>query len=751
MDNIVGLLLEQERSNVIDNLMDVYQKFIDLAKNNGIVSYKDKDDKEVTIEEEEKKLGKLANPDDIANSLNAFVNGIDKNENLQNLTKKYRDAKEKYDKVVVKTNESLKNIEESIRMMRGTNWLNSYFSNCDAQDMVLIKFYKDKYGLKENKDGLNCLKDFVFQLENLKDDPNIDPKIKADDLENLRIYIDLYPKFSEEPKYDIKENIRANINLSYDELLEKIKQHNNAIESSQKIIAYIKNNAGPSGLSDEQQKNIEIEEKQIANCNKQIDIYYGIYLLKNLREDNILTEQDFAYKVSPFKISDGKDKLKEDKSLEKYLQMDKYLRARPEWLAEELEKANKSLIDTANNDELKQAKKELEEAENSELVQEYSKLREQKKKTTQDYDNNKDCLNAYNLILSFLLNAKDEEINVNNITEKINDFIEKIKNSKSDSKALEEVEKIIVKYDPSKRNVNIDKLRKLAEHKDIDKIKKNLENEYLSVKTKSKVKFKGINKKAVLKAVGGVVGFGLAVNPVTGLIINPTVTTAITLMSMGKTAWNIVKFADRKLHKDTDEKDLATTKFINKISAPIKKLGDKIIPKGLKEGLNKVNKSLKNEYVQAIFNGLAAGYAAGKIVRVGINAFEARKAATEAKGQIFKSPTTQEDYNLNRNTTLEPRSSVGDLAQVPRDTGILDFAKGQTYDLSEIAKGYAASGQASDKAVNLITAAGKNVTFDRTVIKDGVEWCHFLQENGQGYAWFPKEVVEEVLKAKGLH
>lgn len=278
MDNLMELILEQEKSDVIDNLIDVYQRFIDLAKDNGIVSYKDKDDKEVTIEEEEKKLSELANPDDLISALNDFVSGLDKDDNLKDSTKKYNDAKEKYDKVVVKTNESLKNIEESIIIMRGTNWLSSYFSGCDAQDMVLIKFYKDKYGLKENKEGLDCLKDFVLQLENLKDDPNIDPKIKAGDLENLRIYIDLYPKFSEEPKYDIKENIRANINLSYDELLEKVKQHNKAIESSQKIIAYIKNNAGQSGLSDEQIKNIEKEEKQIANCNKQIDIYYGINL-----------------------------------------------------------------------------------------------------------------------------------------------------------------------------------------------------------------------------------------------------------------------------------------------------------------------------------------------------------------------------------------------------------------------------------------------------------------------------------------
>ena len=51
MDNLMELILEQEKSDVIDNLIDVYKRFIDFAKDNGIVSYKDKDAKEITIEE----------------------------------------------------------------------------------------------------------------------------------------------------------------------------------------------------------------------------------------------------------------------------------------------------------------------------------------------------------------------------------------------------------------------------------------------------------------------------------------------------------------------------------------------------------------------------------------------------------------------------------------------------------------------------------------------------------------------------
>ena len=755
MDNLMELILEQEKSDVIDNLIDVYQRFIDLAKDNGIVSYKDKDDKEVTIEEEEKKLSELANPDDIANSLNAFVSGLDKNENLQKLTKKYRDAKEKYDKVVIKTNESLKNIEESIKMMRGANWLDSYFSNADVQNKVLIKFYKDKYGLKETKEGLDCLSDFVVQLENLKDDPNIDPKMKGIDLATLKTYINSIKSFSSKPteelEYDVAENIRANINLSYDELQTRIDQHRRAIEGCRITINNIsKNSTSESGLSKEQKERIELVQKQIDEYNKHINIYCGIYFLKKLREDNVLTALEFWAKVNQFDFGD--DKSKGDPSLEKYKKLSEYIYASPDILSKKLEDANKSLIDTANNDELKQAKKELDEAEKDKIWKEFVDLNTEKEQNIKNYQDNKDCRNAFEFLFKVLLGNSD--VNKENITEKIDDYITKIKNSESDPKALEEIEKEIIKYDPSKRDVNIDKLRKLTKHENLEDIKVDLEQEVLKYKTNSKVTPKGINKKAVLKAVagiaGGVVGFGLAVNPVTGAILTPLVTT----VSMGKTAWNVVKFVDRKLHKGIDEKDLATTKFINKISAPLKKLGSKIekhLPKGLKDGLDKVNKALKNEYVQATFNGMAAGYSIGKIYKVGKNIFEARSATTEAKPQTFKSPTTQEDYNLNRNTTLEPRSSVGDLAQVPRDTGILDFVKGQTYDLSEIAKGYAASGQASDKAVNLITAAGKNVTFDRTVIRDGVEWCHFLQENGQGYAWFPKEVVEEVLKAKGLH
>ena len=755
MDNLMELILEQEKNDVIDNLMDVYQRFIDLAKDNGIVSYKDKDDKEVTIEEEERKLSELANPDDIANSLNAFVSGLDKNEKLQTLTKKYNDAKEKYDKVVVKTNESLKNIEETIMMIKGSTWLDSYFSNVHVQNKVLIKFYKDKYGLKETKEELDCLSDFVVQLENLKDDPNIDPKMKSNDLATLKVYINSIKLFSSKPteelEYDVAENIRANINLSYDELQTRIDQHRRAIEGCKITINNIsKNSTSESGLSKEQKEKIELVQKQIDEYNKHINIYCGIYLLKKLREDNVLTALEFWTKVSQFDFGD--DKSKGDTSLEKYKKMSEYMNTSPDILSKKLEDANKSLIDTANNDELRQAKKELDEAEKDKIGKEFVDLNTEKEQNIKNYQDNKDCRNAFEFLFKVLLGNSD--VNKENITEKIDDYITKIKNSESDPKALEEIEKEIIKYDPSKRDVNIDKIRKLTEHENLEDIKVDLEQEVLKYKTNSKVTPKGINKKAVLKAVagiaGGVVGFGLAVNPVTGAILTPLVTT----VSMGKTAWNVVKFVDQKLHKGIDEKDLATTKFINKISAPLKKLGSKIerhLPKGLKDGLDKVNKALKNEYVQATFNGMAAGYSIGKIYKVGKNIFEARSATTEAKGQTFKSPTTQEDYNLNRNTTLEPRSSVGDLAQVPRDTGILDFVKGQTYDLSEIAKGYAASGQASDKAVNLITAAGKNVTFDRTVIRDGVEWCHFLQENGQGYAWFPKEVVEEVLKAKGLH
>ena len=32
MDNLMELILEQEKNDVIDNLIDVYQRFIDLAK-----------------------------------------------------------------------------------------------------------------------------------------------------------------------------------------------------------------------------------------------------------------------------------------------------------------------------------------------------------------------------------------------------------------------------------------------------------------------------------------------------------------------------------------------------------------------------------------------------------------------------------------------------------------------------------------------------------------------------------------------
>ena len=63
-------------------------------------------------------------------------------------------------------------------------------------------------------------------------------------------------------------------------------------------------------------------------------------------------------------------------------------------------------------------------------------------------------------------------------------------------------------------------------------------------------------------------------------------------------------------------------------------------------------------------------------------------------------------------------------------------------DISEIEYGYAGPGQS---AVHLLNNRGINAVVDKSRVINGQTWVHFKQANGAGYAWFPKEEVEEML------
>lgn len=169
-------------------------------------------------------------------------------------------------------------------------------------------------------------------------------------------------------------------------------------------------------------------------------------------------------------------------------------------------------------------------------------------------------------------------------------------------------------------------------------------------------------------------------------------------------------------------------------------------------GVEKAYDILTSKEFNLFVNGVSAGYITGNVIEMvtGKTVLENIKSAVnpnETPGPDAFSGVDGENGTLAENTngtTPDPKPPVTstETPEIPID---LAPVQGQTYDLSEIAKGYVASG--NKDAVNLITSAGKDAVFDRAVTAgDGQIWYHFKQANGLGYAWFPKDVVDEVIE-----
>lgn len=165
-------------------------------------------------------------------------------------------------------------------------------------------------------------------------------------------------------------------------------------------------------------------------------------------------------------------------------------------------------------------------------------------------------------------------------------------------------------------------------------------------------------------------------------------------------------------------------------------------------GVDKAYEVLTSKEFNLFVNGVSAGYITGNVIEMvtGKTVLENIKSTLKPEETVIDTPS----QNFNQSGSSEP-SAPETTTQVPTDIPAdLTPVQGQTYDLSEIAKGYVASG--NKDAVNLITSAGKDAVFDRAVTaSDGSIWYHFKQANGLGYAWFPKDVVEEVIGKSMSH
>ena len=166
-------------------------------------------------------------------------------------------------------------------------------------------------------------------------------------------------------------------------------------------------------------------------------------------------------------------------------------------------------------------------------------------------------------------------------------------------------------------------------------------------------------------------------------------------------------------------------------------------------GVNKAYEILTSKEFNLFVNGVSAGYITGNVIEMitGKTVLENIKSIGKNEPTVVETPVNTPETPATNNDTPTPPSNDVTPIDVPAD---LTPVQGQTYDLSEIARGYVASG--NKDAVNLITSAGKDAVFDRAVTAgDGSIWYHFKQANGLGYAWFPKDVVEEVIGKSMSH
>lgn len=233
----------------------------------------------------------------------------------------------------------------------------------------------------------------------------------------------------------------------------------------------------------------------------------------------------------------------------------------------------------------------------------------------------------------------------------------------------------------------------------------------------------------------------------TGLALScvPGIGTIRMAMATAKLGVSAVNFVSEKLGHG---------KIIN-ISQKIEQLKNSKFAKKhpkIAAGVDKAYEVLTSKEFNLFVNGVSAGYITGNVIEMvtGKTVLENIKSAVkpnETPGPDAFSGADGDNGALAENTngtTPDPKPPVTptETPEIPID---LTPVQGQTYDLSEIAKGYVASG--NKDAVNLITSAGKDAVFDRAVTAgDGQIWYHFKQANGLGYAWFPKDVVEEVIE-----
>lgn len=254
---------------------------------------------------------------------------------------------------------------------------------------------------------------------------------------------------------------------------------------------------------------------------------------------------------------------------------------------------------------------------------------------------------------------------------------------------------------------------------------------------------KDINKwqKALIGSLGFVTGIGLNV----ALKSHPVLGAVATVYTLGRTVYNASKLTcsiSTKINKGNEPK------IISKIKS--------IIPVKVQNIAKTVFEKPSNPYFRCFVNGLSLGYTTANIYQrfatpqpdTTVTVVDDDKLTTPTVDTptpdttVTPTPVVTEAPKVSTPDPVVTTTSVPSTPVVPDVSNVTpSFNTGDVMDISGLEYGYAGPGQ---PAVHLLNNRGVNAVFDKTNVINGQTWVHFKQANGAGYAWFPKEEVEEM-------
>lgn len=283
-----------------------------------------------------------------------------------------------------------------------------------------------------------------------------------------------------------------------------------------------------------------------------------------------------------------------------------------------------------------------------------------------------------------------------------------------------------------------------------DELKNDIQKEILTPK-KVVVENKGKDIDKWKKALVGGLGFAAGIGLEIVLKTHPVLGTVATAYTLARTVYNASKLTcsiSTKINKGNEPKIISGIKRV--IPAKVQNIAKTIFEKP------------SNPYFRSFVNGLSLGYTSANIYQRFI-APQPDTTVTVIDEDKLTAPTPTEtptpSASVTETVATTPKvtttptatvttapvasttPSVPDVSNVS-SVNIPTFKTGNVMDISGLEYGYAGPGQ---PAVHLLNNRGVNAVFDKTNVINGQTWVHFKQANGAGYAWFPKEEVEEML------